>query len=159
MTNEKTLLDMIQKMVENKTFSLEGLQAIAKLRENAVANETKLLEYEESIKRLKLENERFREVHRELTKNIEDWKVAEKNKETIMAVREKNVSNLETRTAVAEAKENTLQSVFQMLFKNTVVRESVQRSVVSEIPAQYSGGYPTTHTRVGDSDTKTIEKE
>lgn len=159
MANEKALLDMIQKMVEDKTFSLEGLQAIAKLRENAVENQTKILRYEEIIKDIKLENERFREVHRELTKNIEDWKAAEKTKETAMAAREKNVSSLETRTAVAEAKESTLQSVFQTLFKNTVVRESVQRSVVSEIPAQYAGGYPTTHTRVGDSDTKTIEKE
>lgn len=155
MSSEKDLLNMIQKMVEDKTFSMEGLQAIAKLKEQLAFNELKAIEYESKIKGYVRTIEELRDTNKTQTEKIAELQ----DREKAIADREKNMVALELRTAVAEAKGHAISETFNTIFKNTIVREGIQRTVVTEFPSPYQGGYPSQHSRQGDSETKTIEKE
>jgi hypothetical protein len=46
MAMENQLIELIEKLVEEKTFSLEGAKAIAQLKVSVESNNTKLREYE-----------------------------------------------------------------------------------------------------------------
>ena len=155
MSSEKELLNTIKKLVEEKTFSMEGVQAIEQLRVKIEASERSIVDYRSKIDTCVKDNETLKE-----SKNVLLAKIVEfEKREKFITDREKVMSGIELSKAVAEAKSYTLENFMTLLFKNTIVRESVQRQVVTEIPSSYSGGMPQTQIKQGDSDTKTIVKE
>jgi len=131
MASEEQLLDLIRKAVEEKTFTLEGLKAVEELKKSAEANRQKLVDYESRI----ADYVKKSEAH-----NAE-------------------IAGLLVTIAEYKKQAGTIADMFQTIFKNTIVREHVQKSVVTELPVQYPGQTPVIHTRQGDSEIKTTQKE
>lgn len=136
--SENALAQMIDKLVEEKTFKLEGLQAIGHLKKEAQEVEARLKYCQDSLERaLKGNNELSRaklEVERErdaLLKRIAD-----------VEAREAKVSQVEQVGAVNAAVANTLRECFQTVFKNTIIRESVQENRGSWVPGSSAGMGP-----------------
>lgn len=155
MAREEELLNIIQKLVEEKTFSIEGVKAIEQLRRQLESNETELKGCKDRINNYVIRSEEAAARELVLKRKTEEYEKREKDIEA----KEKNHAHMDQKVAVAEVKAYTLENVMQLLFKNTIVREHVQRSVVSEIPPAYPGSQPMTFTRQGDTDIKTTEKE
>jgi hypothetical protein len=154
-TNKDTLLELVNKLVEEKTFSVEGVKAIENIRQQVLIDTARIKELEEDIKRYYDKNTELMATEVRLKKEVEEWKAKEK----AIADREKTIHVHEIRTAVAEAIASTMREMNQLVFKNTIIRENVQRTVVESVPGMHTGAYPTTSTRQGDTDIKTTEKE
>lgn len=155
MSSETELITLIEKLVEEKTFSLEGAKAIAELKRSVESKDGKIKGYEERIALYIANVEKQEAIKSDLLKQIETYKGREKAIEE----REKSMAQKDLRAAVAEAKTDVLNEVFKTIFKTTIVRESVQRKVTAEIPPPYAGQVPTTYMREGDSEVKTTEME
>jgi len=155
MASEEQLLDLIRKAVEEKTFTLEGLKAVEELKKSAEANRQKLVDYESRIADYVKKSEAHNAEIAGLLVTIAEYK----KQENEMKRRESYLVQMDVKTAVAEAKAGTIADMFQTIFKNTIVREHVQKSVVTELPVQYPGQIPIMHTRQGDSEIKTTQKE
>jgi hypothetical protein len=87
---------------------------------------------------------------RKLSETVEEYRKQEEG----VKKRESHTINNELRVAVAEAKADTIETMFQTLFKNTIVRENIQRKVVTDVAPTYSGGIPTVSIRDGNEDKK-----
>lgn len=125
MADQNQLSNLIDKMVQEKTFSLDALTAIQKLRESA-------LEMERTIALLREDREAQRIVGEELNRKLHEANLQLAN----IAIREKSVEEreakifaLEKSEAVANAKSSTLDSMFDRIFRNTIVRETINRDV------------------------------
>lgn len=144
------LTDMIDKMVAEKTFTLEGVEAIKKLRDRAA-------EQEGAITKLKeLDEEHRRELARVRT---ELASAKEKNtywagREEAIAGREKVMSNVEKNGAVAEAVAAAYKDAMSIVFKPNMVRESVFRNRNEPLPPGGSYG----QVMMSDNETSTREE-
>ena len=155
MKNQTEIIKMIEKLVEEKTFSLEGAKAIAELKKLTEATQDMLKEYETKLEWNKKTIDELRAINSELNEQIKRYKDREKAIED----REKHANNNETRVAVAEAKHSALYDVFNTIFKNTIVREHIQKTGVVHSPSPYPGGSPTTHNVPGEAELKTTQTE
>lgn len=155
MATEKDLIKMIEKLVEEKTFSLEGAKAIAELKSLADLNESKLKEYETRINTYRREVEEYKAKIDRSTRTIEEYQKREKSIED----REKSMNEYNIRVAVAEARHGVLYDVFNTIFKNTIVREDIQKRAVTATPSPYVGNPPITSSYDGGSETKTTQTE
>lgn len=154
-TDKDTLLGLVDKLVEEKTFSVEGVKAIENIRHQAQIDTARIKELEDRINVYVKKNEELVATETRLNKEVEEWKAKEK----AIVDREKLMNRNEVKVAVAEAIASTMREMNQLVFKNTIIRENVQRTVVESTPSPYAGGYPTTQTRQGDTDFKVTEKE
>jgi hypothetical protein len=155
MASEQELLELIGKLVEEKTFSLEGAKAIASLKSSVQANNAKLKEYEVKVDLYVKDNERCRAQVKALNDTIEEYKKREEE----IKKRENYLSQQDLRMAVAEARSNVMDNVFQTIFKNTIIRENIQKKVSAELPVQYAGQVPTTILKDAEQETKTSSTE
>lgn len=135
------LTDVIDEMVRNKTFSLDALDAVKGLRDRAIEQDRQI-ERLNSLLETRGESEaRLRAENSTLQRTIEDHA---KN-ESSLREREGKVLALELAEARSTATAGALREAFGIVFKNTTVRESVQRSTAVAVPGTASQmGFPTT---------------
>lgn len=122
MATNDTLVQMIETLVQEKTFSLDALEAIKVLRDKAV----KLQEELDATKRTLAESRAAREAlnaeKTTLNEQLNGWTT----RETELLNREKTMFALEQRTAVAEAKADAFLTSMKITFAPNLVRNSVQ---------------------------------
>lgn len=131
----------LDKVVEQKTFSLEAVKAIKELRDEYIKRTEKIKSLEESNVGLNRTINMYTVSIEENKKDIEVLKMRESRLEQ----REKNMIDLEKTTAIEFAKSSVWREVFEVLFKNNIMKETVVRKVtdhVVETPQQtYPGQY------------------
>lgn len=120
------LTDAIDQLVQEKTFKLDALEAIGKLRSRAAAQE-------QEINALTAQRtEQYRTIS-ELAAKIEENRQKEgalQLREGEVAKREVKAQQLEVEKAVAQAESRAYGTVFSTIFRNTAVREHVVRNEV-----------------------------
>jgi len=135
------LTDVIDEMVRNKTFSLDALEAVKGLKDRAIEQEKKI-ERLDSLLATRAESEaRLRAENSTLQRTIDDHA---KN-EISLREREAKVLTLELAEARSTATAGALREAFGIVFKNTTIRESVQRSTAVAVPGTATSmGFPAT---------------
>lgn len=128
------LTKAIDKLVEQKTFSLDAVGAIKDLRDKASSCETRLKSAEERIAAREMELRQRDSTIVARDAEIKKWA----DREAAIVAREAKMAELEQRAAVEWAKAQVWDSCFARLFGNRVVRETVTSSV--PIEQSYSGG-------------------
>jgi hypothetical protein len=122
MATNDTLVQMIETLVQEKTFSLDALEAIKVLRDKAV----KLQEELDATKRMLESINAAREVlsteKTHLLMQLDTWI----KRESDLLARERNMFALEQRTAVAEAKADAFLMSMKITFAPNLVRNSLQ---------------------------------
>jgi chromosome segregation ATPase len=123
MTNKVT--EAIDEMVREKTFSLDALNAINDLKTKARIMEGALDAAQKDVAKAKedarLMSERYSECNAEVN--------AFKTREADLEKRERAIFEHEKASAVAQARSQAFGEAFGMVFRNTVVRETVNKSV------------------------------
>lgn len=144
MTNDLTRA--IDALVEQKTFSLDALEAIKALRDKAGELEKNAAAQATTITRL---GEEVVEARRQNEAHLQRKGAIDK-RETDVAARELKIGELEKSAAVTAAVSATWSACFDKLFANRIVRERLQTSV--PIERQYPGGgnYVEQHHRTDD---------
>lgn len=144
---QNDLLAFIDKMVEQKTFGLDALKAISELRDKAEALNERLAVEKRNAER-RAEDIRQRDAR---LASLESKVAALALRETAVADREAKATELEKRVAVAEAKHMATVETAAMFLRNSLVRESVQKTIVvpGGIGGSGSAGYtmPVTETK------------
>lgn len=137
--------------VEEKTFSLEAVERIKKMRDEYAAMTTSLATCEENLKTsqaaltsAQIENSAFKQREMDLVSREE--KVAEKEKK-----QELNEAELKH----AKERHTDVLSMFSIVFKNPAVRETVYRNTSTPIA---QNGYATTVNGT-ENETRQTEKE
>jgi regulator of replication initiation timing len=122
MAANDTLIQMIEGLVNEKTFSLDAVEAIKKLRDKAELLQTQLadltkrnLEHIENNAKLTREKEELRD-------QLNTWK----NRESELKKREDKMHELDIRTAVAQAKSEAYFDSMKVVFAPNIVRNSIQ---------------------------------
>lgn len=119
------LTKVIDKLVEQKTFGLDALGAIKDLRDKAAKQEENLKDAKREIdERRGAEIRASNEVKR-LTFVVNDWTQRQAELEN----RERKVFDLEKASAVAVAESKVWDRAFSSIFKNTIVREQINRDI------------------------------
>lgn len=136
------LTDLIDQMVETKTFSLDALTAIKALKDKAQSQEAQ-------IERLNALSDRQCQVVEDgVTENskLRAMISAHFEREADLLKREAKVLDLQLAEARAVATAAALRESFGIVFKNTTVRESIQRStaVPTSIGPQGQFAHPVT---------------
>lgn len=134
MTAQNELSALIAKTVEEQTFSLDAIKAIGVIRDKATSLEAKLADANSEIVRL---NRSLADRDAELTQRAEKERKLNERDGAVTA-RELKITELEKSTAVAQARESVLQSVFSTIFANRIVRESTLTS--TPVATQMAGG-------------------
>ena len=142
------LTKLIDQMVQEKTFSMEGVAAINELREQAELMQKTIKQLQESFKK---ENEcanRLRNDNDALKGELKNWRAREEK----LTNRESKITELEKDRAVANAKADTFRECVGLVFRNTTVRENM----VGTRPVAESSGFVGQHG-VNEDTTKTEE--
>lgn len=119
------LTNLIDKLVNEQTFSLQAVSAIKDLRDRAAQLEKDL----ESSRQAQTAQQEM------LNKNggaisAANAKIAEAEKrEKDLLAREQKVTELEKKTAVAEAKHEAFMDAFKTVFRNVTIRENAHHSI------------------------------
>lgn len=119
------LYKKLDKVVEEKTFSLTAVEAIKALRTEYANQIDKITQLEKKLKdSLSLIDSIVCRVNKQDIE-LKDWN----ERELVIKRREESMSNLEKQWACADVKAGVYKDIFDRLFQNTIVRESVQRTV------------------------------
>lgn len=130
------LTKLIDTLVEQKTFGLDALGPIKDLRDKAARQETALNNANNSILEYRRDMAaKDAEISR-LQSDINDWS----QRQAEMENRERKVFDLEKASAVAVAKSEVWGDAFHSIFKNTIVRETINRDVPLVRGYSSSGG-------------------
>lgn len=136
MTSKYEITDLIDKIVEESTFSVKGVDAIKALRDKAAAQEREIVSLNATIKEgsaandsLRTENGRLKEHNARLVAREDDLKK-----------REDAMTKIEKEAAVNAAKAEAYRDSMQIVFKPHTVREMVSKSVPVNHP-QYGTQY------------------
>ncbi len=124
----------IDKLVTDKTFSLEGVEAIKALRDRAVILERQLERVTDQANSFEKANMEQARMIGALGTELAALKGAK--------ARELAVFNIEKAGAVAEARAQELGRCFDTVFRNTVFRETANRQVVPNMGANGCSTYP-----------------
>jgi hypothetical protein len=141
----QSLNEVIDDLVASKTLSLDALEGLTKIRDNARALEAKVVSLTKANEcgeaSFKLRTSEFNEVSSRLSE-------AQK-READIAAREKTHAKLELDKAVADAKAATWSECFHTIFKNVTVRDNVCGNVpVPGAGGQYPVNMPTSNTTI-----------
>ena len=112
-------------VVEEKTFSLTAVEAIKSLRTEFSRQVDKIIELETKIK---TKMELVESLNNKVAKYEAELKIWNE-RELVIKKREESMINLEKLWACADVKSGVYKDIFDKLFGNTIVRESVQRTV------------------------------
>lgn len=133
------LTKLIDQMVHEKTFSMEGVEAVKALRDQAVALEDQvenLLQDHENDKR---DLDGFKAKVLRLEKEGSDLR----SRESAVIEREKKMTELEKATAVANAKADTFKECVGLVFRNATLR----REMFGQQPVADNSGFTTSQPK------------
>ena len=151
---ESQLTALIDQLVQDRTFSVEGVEAIAALRERAADLES----FNDGLERATTELRREKELAEGGASRLETELKLCRDREDAVAEREDKVTALELNAACAQARAETFKECFGIVFKNTEVRREMFGSVPVADPSGYSQSQPTSETvtrpRVSRSDVR-----
>ena len=116
------LIKMIDDLVEKKTFSFEAVQAVNRLRSEAVALQEQVNNQRETIK---FQKEGIDNQTAEISR-LQGRQNAMLMREADVVVRERTASDLEKKTAVAEAVAASTKEIVTLIFRNVEVRQRMQ---------------------------------
>lgn len=119
------LTDLVDRLVQERTFSLEAAGPIKDLRDKADALQKQVNSLRRELEEKKYEANRLEAKISGQKAEIEAWG----KREADLRTREGRAADLEKALAVAEAKHQTVDLCFSRLFANRVVREHVQDSI------------------------------
>lgn len=156
-TKNDNLVQMIETLVQEKTFSLDALEAIKALRDKAESLQRTLAETQTNLAAQRDLSASLTAERDAIRAELNLWKA----RETELEKRERSIFALELKAAVAEAKAEAWQTSMKITFAPNLVRNSVQSYGGRSNP---NGGYDSTndnrtHTvvdgyaREGDQDT------
>lgn len=156
------LYRQLDSIVEEKTFSLEAVNAIKKMREEYKGSLNKNVMNENTIKEYLLSNENMSKRVKLLEIDIAEWN----KRENGLKMREESMATLEKSWACEQVRAGAYKEMFDRLFGNTIVRESVQKNVsqrsMEPMPgyqASYPGAYVPTHEKVVSKTEETVVTE
>lgn len=147
------ILKLIDKAVEEKTFSLDGLSAVQKIKDQVILSNARIEELTTWLKQKEKHNDELKAAIKEKEFEIAKWKTRENE----LVEREKKHIDLEKNCAVSVAVQIAQDKMFERLFANRQFRESVVESSTRAVPNQVPGGYPTTLTETSNKTTTTEE--
>jgi chromosome segregation ATPase len=141
----QSLNEVIDDLVASKTLSLDALEGLTKIRDNARALEAKVGSLTEAVAS---RDASFKTQSADL--NAVSSRLSEaKQREADIAAREKTHAKLELDKAVADAKAATWSECFHTIFKNVTVRDSVCGNIpVPGAGGQYPVNMPTSNTTI-----------
>jgi len=135
------LTDLIDRMVVEKTFSLDALEVVKELK-----NRAELLEGQLKANRDLAENAKRREEEAKAENALLQMEIGVlKARETAVAEREKTVTAMEQRVAVAEAREKAGIEMAERFLKLPSVRRNVTESIGHVVPTG-TPPYPSVYT-------------
>lgn len=134
MTTKYEIADLIDKLAQEKTFSLEGVKAIEELRVKSEGQRQRIeaLEKELTTARAVLHDYEQKDSAAQIT--IQKLKEREES----LKKREADIFKHEKDAAVANAQTVAFKEAMHIMFKPNTIRESVHRSV--PIAREYTGG-------------------
>lgn len=127
---------LFKKLLEEKTFSLEAIDGIKKLRDETSSLQNQVQRNLEQIETMKKEKS-------EISTSLETFRTREatlNDRERKVTEREVKMTELEKGTAVAAAKFEVLDNFTSRLLANRIIRESVNMNVPIPIPSSNNGG-------------------
>lgn len=133
-TTERSLIQQINKLVEEKTFTADALKGIDELRDKAKALETQLASAQTTI-REKTNNYNSLERKFETLHQNHEALLA---KEQSLLEREKKITDLEKSEAVAVAVAAAQKEMFNTVFRNIETRQRIFSN--TQRYESYSGG-------------------
>jgi chromosome segregation ATPase len=157
MNNQKTdnLVQMIESLVQEQTFSLDAVEAIKALRDRAESVQQKLEETQQTLQKTRDQVTEVTAKAESLREELNAWK----KREAELATRERNIFALEMKAAVAEAKADAYQTSMKITFAPNLVRNAVQSFGGSNQNGIYSPTNETStrtlvdgYAREGDAD-------
>jgi hypothetical protein len=132
-----SLTEVIDKLVQERTFGLEGLEGVKRIKDQAVTLERKLKESQDTITGRDISIRSYIAEIAELRTVVD----ALRAKDADVTKREAKVRELEMKEAVATAEARTMHSVFGTIFRNVIVREQA----VKQLPfSNTQNGYSNT---------------
>lgn len=149
---DKALKQAIAKVVADKTFSVEAVDAIKALRDDLKVKEELLKKAERNEKYLTKQIDELGVRVTTFESEAEDFTEERKR----LAKRKEDFGNAETRALVAEAKLAGVMDVANLVFRNVEIRESIYGTV--PVLRESSPGYTNVENHA-TSEEKTIKKE
>lgn len=141
------IMKLIDKAVEEKTFSLDALSAIQKIKDQAALLNARVEQLSNDLDRGTKHNADLKSVINAQDAEIAKWQ----NREKELIEREKKHIDLEKNCAVAVAVQLAQDKMFERMFANRQFRESViengMRAVANHAPGGYSTTLPETHNK------------
>jgi uncharacterized protein (DUF3084 family) len=143
MTEMDEVQKAIQVLVETKSFSLEGVSAVNRLRDEhgTLSNKVKTLDYR--ISELTATNQKLTSDNQKLTE--EAAKMAAR--EQAVTLREKEMTRIECELKCAEKMVAHTSGLFNTVFSNAQLKTHILRDVVTPVPPNpgnpQSGIYPS----------------
>lgn len=145
-----TLTEMIDQLVLEKTVSLEALNSINALKQQAILLEGQLKAADEKDERSRKQIGELAGLSAERAEQISQLNEKIKQLENVLGQAHK--TELEGKEAKAELKGFT--SAMQMVFKPSVVRETIQKTVPVGVP----GGHGAPGWVSKEQETGTVER-
>jgi regulator of replication initiation timing len=149
MTTTDEITKLVEKVLVEKTFSLEIIDQIKKIRDDYNDLEKKFKEKETINKELYETNLKLSTENSDLKSKGESVS----NREKIVAEKESKQALNDLELKQAQESKTEIKELFGIVFKNPIVRENVYKN--KAIPNNQYGGYNT----ASESENKTIEKE
>jgi len=148
----QNLLKMIDELVEKKTFSLDAIEAVKKMRDEAkqLADQVVKLEADGQLKEAKLQSYSAEII--KLRSNESDVT----QREGAVAKRELTVVELDKKTAVAEAVTVAVKECFGLVFRNLELRSTMFGQAPGPTSANPSY-FPVTTVAVNKEENTTIK--
>lgn len=141
MSTQPTLIEMIDSLVLEKTVSLEALNAINALKAQASELETQL---KQADYRLEHQQNTIQELRSEI-RTLEGTIASQNTALDQQATRLKSAESIQREGMEAKAELKGFVSAMQMVFRPSVVRESIQKQVPVPVEGNPGGnGYSPT---------------
>lgn len=147
MSVELDIIEIIDKLIQEKTFSLDALKAIEELKEKAEDLGSTLTRAQDACNQYDNDLTKSESHLAKARQDIEHWQ----KRESELKEREAKVFDHEKAKAVAEARAEVFDHCFKTVFANVTIRRNVSRSVAA--PYNDTGMAPTTVNEFDDETT------
>ena len=136
------LQDVLDGIIQDKTFSMEAVDAIKALRDDLQKEKDKNKELQAEIEAIEKRADSLFDKNKDIICENESWKLREEG----LLARESKIGQLERAEAVAQAKADAVGLCFDSVFRNTVFREEFNKSIPCGVD-QF--GNPRSGTEIG----------
>ena len=119
------LQDVLDGIIQDKTFSMEAVDAIKALRDDLQKEKDERARLLTELQVIELNRDRLADDFKEVDGELSRWR----SREDDLLKRESKISQLEKAEAVAQAKADAVGLCFDSVFRNTVFREEFNKSI------------------------------